>query len=345
MVTTIRDVARAAGVSIATVSRVFNGGSRVEEQTAHRVWTAAAELDYWPNSAARSLTTNRTHALGVLLPDLHGEFFSEVIRGIDQAARQENFQVLISSPHANSDEVVSAARAMRGRIDGLVIMASDTGTAAAVEQISQSFPVVLLNPCREVAASMVVSLANYTGAQAAATHLLNLGHQAIAMVKGPAGNVDAEERLRGYRQAMIAAGMTDTAALEIQGDFTELSGHHTASELLGHPLQPTAVFAANDCMAVGLLSALHQAGCGVPGDMAVVGFDDIAMAQYLNPPLTTVHVDTYELGRRAVQLLISDLRSFATGTDGRESRQETIPATLVLRSSCGATQHREQKVH
>jgi len=227
--TTIRDVARAAGVSIATVSRVFNGNTRVGAQTATRVWTAADELDYWPNSAARSLTTSRTLALGVLLPDLYGEFFSEVIRGIDHAARQAKFQVLISSSHASVDELESAARSMRGRIDGLIVMASDPGTVETAGRISETFPVVLLNPCQAVSACSVVSLANFTGAQAAVEHLLALGHREIATITGPSGNGDAEERLCGYRHALARAGSTPTATFEVPGDFTELSGHQAAT--------------------------------------------------------------------------------------------------------------------
>ncbi len=338
--TTIRDVARAAGVSIATVSRVLNGSTRVGAQTATRVWTAADALDYWPNSAARSLTTSRTHALGVLLPDLYGEFFSEVIRGIDHAARQEKFQVLISSSHASGDELESAARSMRGRIDGLIVMASDPGTVETAGRISETFSVVLLNPCQAVTACSVVSLANFTGARAAVEHLLALGHREIATITGPPGNGDAEERLRGYRQALSHAGISLAATLEVPGDFTELSGHRAAAALLEYTPRPTAVFAANDCMAVGLLSALHQANISVPAEMAVVGFDDIAIARYLSPALTTVHVDTYKLGQRAVQLLLAGLQSAEPTTP----RQEILPATLVVRQSCGSLQQREQLV-
>jgi len=337
---TIRDVARAAGVSIATVSRVFNGSPRVGEQTANRVWNAATDLDYWPNSAARSLTTSRTQALGVLLPDLHGEFFSEVIRGIDLAARQAKLQVLISSSHANSDEMVAAARAMHGRVDGLIVLASEEATADAVDRISRSTPLVLLNPCRKFAECNIVSLANFAGAQAAVAHLLDLGHRDIAIIKGPTGNIDADERLQGYRQALTMVGITPFPAYEMQGDFTELSGHRVAEELRRLTPRPTAVFTTNDCMAIGLLSGLHGLGITVPNDLAVVGFDDITMARYLSPPLTTVHVDTFELGQSAVRLLLSRLWS----SDPASCSQETLPATLVVRSSCGSARPREQLI-
>jgi LacI family transcriptional regulator len=330
-VATIRDVAQAAGVSIATVSRVLNGSPRLSEDARRRVWKAAADLDYWPNGAARSLTTRRSHAFGVLLPDLYGAFFSEVIRGIDQAARREKFQILVSSSHANTDEMVAAARAMRGRVDGLIVMAPDAGSAGAMDQVSRRFPVVLLNPGFEAKGCSSASIANFAGAYALVEHLLGLGHRSIAMIKGPPGNVDSEERLRGYRQALGDAGVDPTPSLELEGDFNESSGYRAAPDILRLDPRPTAVFAGNDCMAVGLLSALGNCGVQVPRDLAVAGFDDIAIARYLNPPLTTVHVDAYELGGRAVGLLLSARKS----PDPALGSHEVVPSRLVVRRSCG----------
>jgi LacI family transcriptional regulator len=335
-VVTIRDVAREAGVSIATVSRVFNSSDRVSEDARSRVRAASSKLDYWPNVAAQSLTTSRTHALGVLLPDLYGEFFSEVIRGIDQAARREKYQILLSSSHADTHDLLSAARSMRGRVDGLVAMAPDKGSAAAIDQIAKSFPVVLLNPRFQAKGCGMVSIANLDGAYAMVDHLVRLGHSEIAMIKGPKGNVDAEERLRGYRKALRDAGLEPRPALEIQGDFTESSGYQAAAEILQSSPRPTAVFAANDYTAIGLLSALHAAGIDVPQEMAVAGFDDIAISRYVNPPLTTVHVDAFELGQRAIRLWISTLHSASPASRSHE----VLPTTLVVRNSCGSTQAR-----
>jgi LacI family transcriptional regulator len=215
-VVTIRDVARAAGVSIATVSRVFNDNTCVSGESCRRVRAAAKQLDYWPHSGARSLTLARSQAFGVLLPDLFGEFFSEVIRGLDQAARDHKLQILVSSSHADTEELVTAARALAGRIDGLIAMVPDKGTAAGIQQIARRFPVVLLNPRFLVPGCASVSIANYAGASSLVQHLLGLGHQRIAIVKGPPGNVDAEERLRGYRDTLCAAGVEADPALEFQ---------------------------------------------------------------------------------------------------------------------------------
>lgn len=333
-VTTIRDVARAADVSIATVSRVFNDSASVTEDTTRRVRSAAQRLDYWPHTGARSLTTSRTHAIGVLLPDLFGEFFSEVIRGIDHTARAEHLQILISSSHAHTDDLVAAARSLRGRIDGLIAMVPDKGSSARVRQISRRFPVVLLNPRQRVEGCSSVAISNFDGAFAVVEHLITTGHRDIAILKGPPGNVDSEERWRGYQQALAAAGIQPQPALEIDGDFTESAGYRGGAALLAGATRPSAVFACNDYMAIGLLGALSDAGVDVPREMAVAGFDDIAMSRYVSPPLTTVHVDAYELGECAARALISALQS------PQRVRPENVvlPATLVVRSSCGSSQ-------
>jgi len=327
---TIRDVAREAGVSIATVSRVFNGSNRVSEDARLRVWAAATALDYWPNGAARSLTTNRTHTLGVLLPDLYGEFFSDVIRGIDHAACREGSQVLISVSRSDAETLIASARTMQGRTDGLIVMAADESSAGAIERIRRRFPLVLLNPRFRIDGCCSVSIANREGAFAVVDHLIRVGHKRIATITGPIGNVDADERLLGYRDALAQAGLELDPRLELPGEFTESSGYRAAAEILQLRPLPTAVFAANDYMALGFLSALGQAGLSVPQDVALAGFDDIEISRYLDPPLTTAHVDAQQLGARAVRLLISHMRT----PQNAGSAHEVLPATLVVRNSC-----------
>ena len=329
---TIRDVARQAGVSIATVSRVFNGSDRVSDVAQSRVEAAALMLDYWPNVAARSQIGSRTHTLGVLLPDLYGEFFSDVINGIDHAAAAANHQILIASSHANADEFLSAARSMRGRVDGLIAMASDRHSAAAIAKITRYFSVVLLNPRTFVNRCNSVSVANLEGAVSMVEHLLQLGHRRIAMIRGPRGTGDAEQRLRGYRRALRKAGFIPEPSLEYEGDFTEASGYRAALELLQQEPRPSALFAANDYMAIGAMSALRDAGIEVPREMAVTGFDDIAIVEYLSPPLTTVRVNAYELGARAIELWMN------RPSDSRGCQHPVLATKLVVRGSCGSTQ-------
>jgi LacI family transcriptional regulator len=330
---TIKDVAREAGVSVATVSRVFNDSGRVNDETRRRVRAVADRLRFWPNGVARSLITNRTHAIGVLLPDLHGEFFSEVIRGIDLSARREGLHVLVSSSHSDTKELVAALRAMRGRIDGLVIMAPEPAAVPAIRANAWGCPVVLLGPGGETTDFDTVSLANFDGAYAVVRHLQRLGHRRIATIAGPAANRDAQQRLEGYRAAMRDAGVTQTRALEVRGDFTEPSGYQAAQAVLGMSPRPRALFVANDVMAVGVLGALRESGVRVPGDLAVVGFDDIPLARHLSPPLTTVRVDAFQLGERALRRLLRH----DSGEPAPGRSHEVLPTWLVVRSSCGAS--------
>jgi LacI family transcriptional regulator len=327
---TIKDVARAAGVSVATVSRVHNGSALVKESTRRRVGEVAARLGYSPHGAARSLITNRTTTIGVLLPDLYGEFFSEVIRGIDQTAQRHGHHLLVSSSHDDRSAVETALRSMRGRVDGLIVMWPDLDETA-VPNLPAGFPIVLLSAPIGPDGFDVITIANFEGAYAMVCHLLDLGHRRIAIIKGVEGNADAAERLRGYRGALASAGL-GSAAIEVAGDFTEASGFRSTRELLGREVQPTAIFAANDAMAIGALSALREVGLRVPNDVALAGFDDIPMARYLDPPLSSVHVDISALGEHATLRLLAALRD----KDRHQPRAETLPTTLVLRRSCGA---------
>ena len=329
---TIRDVARASSVSIATVSRVFNDSPLVSEDTRQRVMQAAQALGYWPNGIARSLITSRTHTLGVLLPDLHGEFFSEVIHGIDVAAREHGLHVLVSRASASRDEFAPALRSMRGRVDGMIVMAPEMASTTTLAGLCGQVPTVLLNPGGPFADCDTVAIASFEGAQRVVEHLIGLGHRRIATITGPPDNVDARRRLEGYRSALRDAGLPIAPELEFVGNFTEVSGYEGAVRLIHSEVRPEALFVANDHMAIGVLGAFHDHGVRVPEDLSVAGFDDIPMARYLTPPLTTVHVDMLQLGARAVHLLLAP----AGRAPRAESRHETVPTTLVVRGSCGA---------
>ncbi len=320
---TIRDVAARAGVSVATVSRVLNGKELVREATSAQVLEAARTLRYVPNVAARSLSIRRSQTIGIVLPEVHGEFFSEVIRGIDVAARREGYHILVSGSHSDAAEMMEMVGAMRGRVDGLVVMAPDV----PVDGLHEQLPVVLLNSRDE--RHDAITIDNYGGARAMMRHLQSLDHTRIAFITGPAQNADARERLRGYRQSMRG---NDGKPIELRGDFTEASGHAAAREIAAMNPRPTAIFAANDSMAIGALAALAEAGVAVPGEMTVVGFDDIPIARYVSPQLTTIGVDIAELGRRAFAVLLDVIGQ----PRAREPRRERIDTTLVVRKSCGS---------
>jgi len=337
-VATIKDVAREAQVSVATVSRVFNDSGPVSDETRRRIREVAARLRYAPHGAARSLITSKTNTIGVLLPDLHGEFFSEMIRGMDQAAKKRGYQLLVSSSHDARDEMEAALRAMRGRVDGLIAMSPHLDAASLMANVPATLPVVLLNCAVNGEGYDALTIENRRGAYAMVRHLLGLGHRAIAIITGASGNYDAAERLRGYRKAMRAAGVEVPNEWELPGDFTEASGYRAIGALLALAPRPTAVFAANDSMAIGAMSALREAGLRVPEDVAVVGFDDVPMARYMSPPLTSVHVAIAELGARAVEKLLQAMDE----KHDHERHHQRFATTLVIRQSCGTGPRRER---
>jgi LacI family transcriptional regulator len=314
---TIKEVAAQAGVSVATISRGLNGKGPVRETTSRRVMETCQALRFTPHGIARSLSLRRTQTIGLLLPDLHGEFFSEVIRGIDAEARRSGYHLLVSGFHSDRQEMIAMFRAVRGRVDGMIVMSPDRESAMLSSHLPPGFPVVLLNSVDN--AMRAITIDNHGGARAMIGHLQSLGHQRIAMIKGPEENSDAAERLRGYRESVAAP-------LEIEGDFSEEAGYAAGARLLSMRADMTAVFAANDAMAVGALGAFREANVRVPKDIALAGFDDIPIARYVTPHLTTVSVDVAQLGRRAFDLLMNE----------ENGQHEVLPATLVIRESCGS---------
>lgn len=333
MAATIRDVAREAGVSVTTVSRVLNDSGPVKEATRQRIREVAQRLRFAPNTTARNLSTRRTHTIGVLLPDVYGEFFSEVIRGIDQAAQQRGYHVLISGAHNEPAEVDAAVRAMRGRVDGLILMAAELDGETLARNLPDKVPAVLINASDDTAQFDTINIDNFGGATAVTEHLLQLGHRELAMISGPAGNRDASERERGFRAALAQEGITPAADRIVRGGFTEATGYRAAEQLLAAQPRPTAIFAANDSMAVGALSAARRRGLRVPEDLAVVGFDDVPIAEYVSPALTTVRVSISKLGSCAAERLVECIRAH----NRQERRHEIQPTELVVRGSCGAT--------
>lgn len=339
----IYEVARIAGVSVATVSRVLNGKGPVRQDTSRRVLQAVESLGYVPHSAARSLSTRRTMNIGVLLPEVHGEFFSEIVRGIDLAARAAGYHVLVSGSHSDLAETAAVLNALHGRTDGLILMTPGAGADWLRRNLPRRLPAVLLNHSGEGTGHGgdhdSIQVDNRRGALLAVEHLLSLGHRRIAMLSGPPGNDDAAERLAGYREALAAAGLAPDPALELPGDFAEESGYRAGLALAGVSLvgatlvdlapRPTAVFAANDAMAIGCLAALREQGLDVPGDVSLAGFDDIPIARYLTPALTTVSVAIADLGGRAMERLLAVIAA------GREvpARQDVITPTLKVRAS------------
>ena len=332
MAITIKDVAREARVSVATVSRALNGHANVTPETRAHVLGVAAELRFVPSSAARSMITRRTHTVGALLPDLHGEYFSELIRGIDLAARARGLHLLVSSSHGDASEAAAALRAMNGRVDGLLVMSPHANADFLWGNVADDVPAVLMNTRVAGAQHSSFAVDNHGGAYAMVRHLVERGHRDIAFVAGPESNFEAQERLRGFRAA-LADLLPGTSEHVLQGDFTQESGFRAGSQVVALSDRPTAVFASNDMMAIGCLSALNDAGVQVPQDIALAGFDDIPISRYVNPSLTTVRARITELGGLALERLASAIEE-----PGRITPQhQTLRADLIVRQSTATT--------
>jgi LacI family transcriptional regulator len=333
MSTTIREVARKAKVSTATVSRVFNASAPVDDATRRRVLAVASDLKYTPNAIGRSLSIRKTEAIGLLLPDLYGEFFSEVIRGSDQATQRMKYHLFVSSSHNHREEIETALRMMRGRVDGLIVMSPHLGAETLMTNIPRGLPVVLLNCSTHDPSIDSINIDNFDGAFQLVSHLIGHGHKKIAMIRGTDQNFDAEERVRGYRAAMKDARIPVSLMIEEHGDFSETSGFESMNAILARSDRPTAVFASNDAMAIGALSAVRDAGLRVPEDMALGGFDDIPIAQFIKPSLSSVSVRISEMGAMAVERLIDAIRK----KDDHVRKQIVLPTTVIARESCGCS--------
>ena len=331
MAVTIKDVAREAGLSVASVSRALNGHSSVTVETRQHIEGVAKRLNYIPHSGARSLITRRTQTVGVLLPDIHGEFFSEIVRGIDSAARSRGMHLLVSSSHGDAAGTAAAFRSMSGRVDGILVMSPHVDEDFIADNLPGRLPLVLLNTRVRGERMAALNVDNFAGARDMTQHLIAGGHRHIVFLSGPIGNFDSQERLRGYRAALAGHGMESSARI-VEGDFTEESGYRAGRAMLASQPLPDAVFAANDIMAIGCLFALHEAGLLVPRDVALAGFDDIPMARFITPPLSTVRIHIDELGRRALERLVAMIEGGAEAASGRE----TLVPELVVRASSTA---------
>ena len=326
--TTITDVAREAGVSPATVSRILNGRHHGDPATRDRVQATALALGYIPHGGARSLVTRRNGALGVLLPNLFGEFWVEFLRGIDDTSHEHGIHLLATSTHADPVQLRNAAAAMRGRVDGYLIVAPGNGACDVITDLAKTAPVVVVGVDARACGATSLMIDNAAGAMAVAEHALSLGFRDLAMITGPESNGDAVARRDAFRTVIATAGDGVTLT-EFAGDFSQDSGWSAAHTMLAHPRRFDFCFACNDSMATGAMSAFRDAGIRVPESLAIAGFDDVPMARFLTPALTTVHVPIEEFGRRAIRMLISSVVKSAPS----RCTVELIPTTLIARGS------------
>jgi LacI family transcriptional regulator len=340
---TATDVARHAGVSQTTVSLVLNNtpGSRISDATRRRVWNAVHQLNYYPNASAQRMVAGRTHLIGLVLRQTSDQAFADrflpqVLNGLSQAADQHGYRILLA-PLPPEDKTEALTRLAREhQADGLVLAGPRADDKELEQLYREGVPLVLIGQVPELDVPYV-DVDHIASARLAMEHLIQLGHQRIAMItRAPLTYTASRNRLAGYRQALEAAGLRFDKRLIRYGDFTSASGQSAMDDVLQIPKPPTAVFVASDTVALGALKAIRQRGLRVPHDLALVGFDDIPTAEFVDPPLTTIRLPAYDLGAKAADLLIRLMEA----DKPVRNRKILLPTELIVRESCGSTWQR-----
>ena len=329
---TIRDVAARAGVSTATVSRVLAGQNGVGKKVRELVTEAAQQLDYQPNRLARYLRVGLRKVIGVVIPDLQNPFLTSVVHGVEDVLCREGYSLLLAHSDGLAEREQTQLAVLRGEeVAGLVLIPNN-GPEANYESLQAwKIPVVAVDRTPRGFQVDLVRSNNQEAMREATRHLLSHGYKAIGFINGPAEISVAQERLAGYYDALREASLTPRDFLVIHSDFRQEGGHAAMGQLLRLAKPPRAVLIANNLMALGALQAIHERGLRIPDEVAVLGFDDMPWATSLRPPLTAVAQPAEEIGRTAAQLLLDRLND-----PSRMARQVILPATLVVRASCGA---------
>lgn len=326
---TSTDVARRAGVSQATVSRVLGGSDRVAEPTRSRVLQAMAELGYSPNLVARAMKTKRTSSVGVLVAQLRNPFYPELLLAIGGALDRAGQRMVLFSADSSEDAALDAIG--QGLVDGVMFTSGSAESPALRAAIAKGAPVVLLNRSLPGFTGDQVTNDNPAGAAALAEHLVGLGHRRIAFLGGPAEASTTSERADAFRARLAALGAPLDPALVLSGPLTYESGAARIRQLLSTPERPTAVFGVNDITAIGAIDGARGMGVAVPDELSVVGYDDIDQADWAAYRLTTVRQPVEAMARRGVELLIERIAD-----PGIAPRYERLPAELVQRESTAA---------
>ena len=327
---TIREVAKLAGVAPITVSRVLNKKGPVRPETRARVEAAAAALNYVPNMLARSFRSQRTETLGLILSDITNPFWTTVARGVEDVASRQGFNVIFCNTdenHAKQEQYL--ALLLQRRVDGILLVPARSTPDAVLQVQSQNVPIVVLDRRVPGVEVDVVRGTSTKGAQTLVEHLLALGHRRIAAFSGPADISSSEERIQGYRQALLAAGVIIEPELIFQDQFSIAGGMAMAERFLELAVQPSAIFAGNNFVALGALQRLTTAGYTVPDDISLVSFDDVPSYYMVDPFLTVVAQPAYEMGERAAEMLLQRIMDPSAGPP----REVTLPTQLIVRKS------------
>jgi len=331
-VITIADVAKRAGVSKMTVSRVINNSGYISQETRERVERAIDELGYIPNTLARSLRFKQTQTIGLIVTDITNPFFTTLARGVEDVASAHNFSVIFCNTDESLEEEARYVTVLlQKQIDGLLLVPAGRRSAAMNLLRGHSTPLVLLDRRVPTVRADVVCCDSELGAYELARHLLDLGHERIAVLGGPAEVPSAMDRVAGYRRAMTEAGLGRSVTAVYYSPFTIEGGYEAARQALAVSPRPTALFAANNFIAIGALRALRDAGLRVREDVSVVAFDDLPNSMVIEPFLTAVVQPAYDMGRQATLLLLERL----AGGGPEAPREILLPTELIIRSSSG----------
>jgi LacI family transcriptional regulator len=323
---TLMDVARQAGVSPSTVSRILNGTAKVSDDKRQAVLKAIEQMNFAPNQMAQGLKKGRSMTIGIVVQDISSPFFDETLRGVDDGLKGTGFASVIVSGHWNADEEADRIRLLLARkVDGIILL-SGRMADETVLNFSTQRPIVSTGRALQTRTALGFKMDNEYGAYLAVHHLIELGHRHIAFVSGPANNSDADERLAGYKRALQEAGLPVDENLIVEGNYHEASGMLAMNRLFDTHQHFTAVFAANDLSAYGARLALYRKGIRVPDDISLVGFDDLPGSSYTTPPLTTIRQPLYDIGRIATQALLRII-------NGEEARGEVPPLELIVRET------------
>ncbi|ELY5931736.1 DNA-binding transcriptional regulator CytR [Cronobacter turicensis] len=334
---TMKDVAVRARVSTATVSRALMNPEKVSQATRNRVEQAAIEVGYLPGSLNRNLKRNESRTILVIVPDICDPFFSEIIRGIEVTAADQGYLVLIGDcAHQNQQEKTFIDLIITKQIDGMLLLGSRLPFDASKEEQRNLPPMVMANEFAPELELPTVHIDNLTAAFNAVNYLHELGHQRIACIAGPEEMPLCHYRLQGYVQALRRSGMTVDPHYIARGDFTFEAGAQALEQLLSLPQPPTAIFCHSDVMALGALSMAKRRGFRVPDDLSIIGFDNIALAEFCDPPLTTVAQPRFDIGREAMLLLLSQLNGHTVSSGSR-----LLDCELVLRGTTRAPKPRK----
>lgn len=334
----MKDVAERARVSVSTVSHVLNRTRTVTEETQERVLLAIEELGYQENLLAKSLKTQRTFTIGLLISDIQNPFFTAVVRGVEDVALRRGYHLFLCNtdedPGREEEYVTELAKK---RVDGLIVAPAAARHNHVRWLETLNTPFVFVDREVEGVEADAIRADNFLGMKMAVEHLVGLGHERIGIISGPLDKASGYERHRGFETALAAAGLDLEVELVRFGDFKTPSGYRRATELLQLPIPPTALIAANNQMTLGALLAIRELGLSIPDDISVIGFDDMEWAPLADPPLTTVAQPTYEMGVKSAQMLLDKIEETADGAPSRI----LLKTTLMERKSTAAIDDRK----